>query len=346
LAAVDGGDAFASARFVLWPLAWPLLGASALFVAALALSEVPATVLLAPQQPQMIVPLLMTWVHMQRSDPMIEASLATAGVVVVVGVIAVAMWFVGRRKLQIANPRSQESSNDQDSNRKSARSLASGFLSIGFWNFFVICLLFGAFAQSGCKARSTPKEIWLETGAGPGQCVYPRGITYSPGDDTFYVVDRAAHVQHIDRDGKFLNEWHMPLAQQGKPVGLSVGPDGNLYVPDTHYHRVIVYKPNGAKIREFGGRGTAPGQFIYPTDIAFDKRGYMYIAEYGDNDRIQVFDTDGKFAYQFGKFGTGDGEFSRPQSIVIENENVYVTDACNHRIVVFKTDGTWVRNMG
>jgi DNA-binding beta-propeller fold protein YncE len=127
---------------------------------------------------------------------------------------------------------------------------------------------------------------------------------------------------------------------------VSIGPDGNLYVPDTHYFRVLVYKPNGEKIREFGGRGTEPGKFIYPTDIAFDSRGYMFVAEYGDNDRIQVFDRDGKFAYQFGSFGDGPGQFSRPQSIVIENENVYVTDACNHRLLVFKTDGTFVRSLG
>ncbi len=314
LAAVDGASSFDAARFVIWPLAWPLLGASALFVTALALSEVPATVLLAPQQPQMLVPVLMTWVHMLRYDPMIEASLVTAIIVVVIGIVALVLVKV-RAKPQ------------------AAVKAATAFVCLGW-------------IVGGCNARSNPKEVWCETGTGPGQVVYPRGITYSRADDTFFIVDRAAHVQHIDSRGNCLKDWRMPLAQQGKPVGLSVGPDGYLYVPDTHYHRVIVYKPDGTKIREFGRKGTAQGEFIYPTDIAFDSRGYMFVAEYGDNDRIQVFDRDGKFAYQFGKFGDGDGEFSRPQSIVIENENVYVTDACNHRLVVFKTDGRFVRNMG
>ncbi|MBC8108826.1 MAG: 6-bladed beta-propeller, partial [Anaerolineae bacterium] len=345
LAAVDGASSFAAARYVVWPLAWPLLGASALFVTALSLSEVPATVLLAPQQPPMLVPLLMTWVHMLRYDPMIEASLLSAGIIVAIGVVAVGLWILGRRKSQITNHKSQRSSNAKTSNLKSTPTRA--FFSFGFWNFFVICLLsFGASALSGCDARSSAKAVWLDTGTGPGQVVYPRAICYSPGDDTFFIVDRSAHVQQIDRAGNCLMDWHMPQSQQGKPVGLSIGPDGNLYVPDTHYHRVIVYKTNGEKIREFGGKGSEPGQFIYPTDIAFDSRGYMFIAEYGDNDRIQVFDASGKFAYRFGAFGDRDGEFSRPQSIVIENDYLYVTDACNHRIVVFKTDGTFVRNMG
>ena len=88
------------------------------------------------------------------------------------------------------------------------------------------------------------------------------------------------------------------------------------------------------------------GQFIYPTDIAFDSKGDVYVSEYGDNDRIQVFTREGKFIRSFGKFGDADGEFNRPQSIVIDGDSVYVTDACNHRLCVFKTDGTWVRNMG
>jgi DNA-binding beta-propeller fold protein YncE len=44
--------------------------------------------------------------------------------------------------------------------------------------------------------------------------------------------------------------------------------------------------------------------------------------------------------------GSGDGEFSRPVSMVVDKGFVYVTDASNHRIVVFKTDGTFVKNFG
>jgi DNA-binding beta-propeller fold protein YncE len=211
------------------------------------------------------------------------------------------------------------------------------------WAPFIACIIV---VLSGCSRSSEPKEIWLETGASDGQVVYPRGITYSPADDTFFVVDRMARVQHFDRSGKFLNGWRMPEFGLGKPVGLSIGPDHNLYVPDTHYHRIIVYTPQGQELRRWGSLGTEPGQFIYPTDVAFDEKGNLFVSEYGDHDRIQVFDPQGHFLYQFGKFGQGNGEFSRPQSLLIEHDLIYVTDACNHRICVFRTDGTWVRNMG
>ncbi len=207
-------------------------------------------------------------------------------------------------------------------------------------------VLVAALLFIGCSRANQPDEVWCETGTGPAQTVYPRAIAYSSSDDTFFIVDRQARIQHLDRSGKFLNEWHTPESLQGKPVGLTVGPDGNLWVPDTHYHRVLVYAPDGRLVLQFGSRGTGPGQFIYPTDVAFGPDGRVFVSEYGDHDRIQVFDMQGNYRYEFGAFGDRDGEFSRPQSIVIDGNLVYVTDSCNHRLVVFTLDGKFVRNMG
>lgn len=209
----------------------------------------------------------------------------------------------------------------------------------------VLCVLCGPFIN-GCRDPEKPIAVWLTTGVGPSQVVYPRAIAYDKGRDQFVVVDRMARIQRIDRAGKYVADWHMPDSQLGKPVGISVGPDGNIWVPDTHYHRVIVYDPTGKEIRRFGKMGNGPGEFIYTTDIAFDNKGRVFVAEYGEHDRIQVFDINGNYQYEFGKFGQGDGEFSRPQSIVIVHDLLYIADACNHRIVVFTTDGKWVKNIG
>jgi DNA-binding beta-propeller fold protein YncE len=206
--------------------------------------------------------------------------------------------------------------------------------------------LLSAALLAGCSRSMEPDAIWCETGTAPGQVVYPRAISYSPKDDSFFIIDRVAHVQHLDRQGHYLAGWQMPEWRNGKPVGVSVGPDGNLWVPDTHYHRVVVYSPDGKLLKQWGQEGKGDGEFIYPTDVAFDEQGHIFVSEYGENDRVQVFDPNLKKLYQFGKFGSGAGEFSRPQSMVIDKGLVYITDACNHRLCVFKTDGTFVRNMG
>lgn len=205
-------------------------------------------------------------------------------------------------------------------------------------------LLIALGLAAGCGRSEKPDAIWQPPDIRP--LIYPRGIAYSPLAKEFFVVDRVARIQRINSTGHFVNEWQMPEQEHGRPVGISIGPDGNVYVPDTHYHRVIVYTPDGKELRRWGSFGTGPSQFIYLTDVAFDAKGRVFVSEYGDNDRVQVFTPDGQWLYQFGSFGPGDGQFSRPQSMVIDGDLVYITDACNHRIVVFTIDGKWVRSMG
>ena len=55
------------------------------------------------------------------------------------------------------------------------------------------------------------------------------------------------------------------------------------------------------------------------------------------NDRIQVFDPQGRFLRKWGSEGSGEGEFIRPQGLAIDSDgDVYVSDQGNHRILVFK----------
>jgi ABC-type Fe3+ transport system permease subunit len=97
MASVDGASTFRTAWHVIWPLATPLLLAGGLIVGALSMTEVPATVLLFPQNPQVLSPTLMTWVHMAHYDPMIEASLLMMAVVLIPAVSAVLLTQMGIR---------------------------------------------------------------------------------------------------------------------------------------------------------------------------------------------------------------------------------------------------------
>jgi ABC-type Fe3+ transport system permease subunit/DNA-binding beta-propeller fold protein YncE len=309
-AAIDGAGPLRTMWSVVLPIAWPSLLASGLVIAALALTEVPATVLLAPQT---LVPLLMTWVHMLRFEPMIEASLLMVTLVLLLSLAAAAL----ARLALLKRP----------------------MFSVG-----AIGLLCAATLLAGCSERDRPESIWGQSGRGPGEFVYPRAIAYD--GDGFFVVDRAGRVQRLDSTGRFITGWQMPKFERGKPVGLTVGPDGNLWVPDTHYNRVIVFDPSGKVVREFGSFGEGPGQFILPTDIAFDRDGLVYVAEYGGNDRVQVFDQQGRFVRAFGRIGRGLDELARPQSILVRDDELFIADSCNHRISVWSLDGRHLRNLG
>jgi ABC-type Fe3+ transport system permease subunit len=95
MASIDGASAWQTAFRVVWPLAWPTLLAGGLLVGALSMTEVPATVLIFPQNPQVLTPQLMTWVHMAQYDPMIEASLLMMSVVLIPALLAVGFANLG-----------------------------------------------------------------------------------------------------------------------------------------------------------------------------------------------------------------------------------------------------------
>lgn len=92
MASLDGAGPARTAMWVLWPLTWPSLVAAALLAGALSMTEVAATVLLQPQNPRVLTPMLMSWVHMARYDPMIEASLLMMAMAFVPTLAAVGLW--------------------------------------------------------------------------------------------------------------------------------------------------------------------------------------------------------------------------------------------------------------
>ena len=70
--------------------------------------------------------------------------------------------------------------------------------------------------------------------------------------------------------------------------------------------------------------------------LAIDGDGNVYVADW-ENDRIQVFDPQGRFLRKWGEEGDGDGEFLHPIGLAIDGDgNVYVAEDENHRIQVFR----------
>jgi len=79
--------------------------------------------------------------------------------------------------------------------------------------------------------------------------------------------------------------------------------------------------------------------FNSPLDMAVDNAGNIYILDSG-NQRIQAFDSDGRFIRTIGRKGQGPGEFSSPNSIDIDGEGrLHILDDRQKRIQVFATDG-------
>ena len=78
--------------------------------------------------------------------------------------------------------------------------------------------------------------------------------------------------------------------------------NGRIFVTDGYCNaRVIEYDSTGRKVRQWGRRGTGPGEFDVVHAIAVGPQGNLYVAD-RENGRLQWFDLDGEFLGQW-KFG-------------------------------------------
>jgi len=206
-------------------------------------------------------------------------------------------------------------------------------------------------AVKACSPQPYPEvpgllRIFGGTGMGLGELSYPRAAALE-ADGNLLVVDKSARIQRFTPDGTPVMAWRMPDYDAGKPTGLGVGPDGRIYVADTHYSRVLVFAPDGREVMRFGHRGTGPGEFILPTDVLVTRDGFIYVGEYSGNDRISRFAPDGRYLSSFGGPEAGAARLQRPQGLLPDADgSLWVADACNHRICRFTAEGALVATLG
>ncbi len=203
---------------------------------------------------------------------------------------------------------------------------------------------------SGCdnSGAGAADQVWGIHGRKPGWINKPRAAAFDASDN-LYLVDLTDRIQVFDREGTFLRYWRMPDFNVDGPSGISIDRKGRLLVADTHFYRVLVFSPEGKILQQIGDgvQGSTPGRFGYPCDVVSDKAGNFYVADYGENDRVQVFSPDGKWLRQWGGHGYGPGEFLRPRALAIDDDDhIYVADSGTHRIQVFDTQGKLLRAFG
>lgn len=236
----------------------------------------------------------------------------------------------------------------------------------------LLALLLLSVVMIGCDDRASghvpgaaarlPERVIGSLGRGGGQFIYPRCV--DTDGESLWVIDKAARVQRLSLDGAALGGFTMPRREKGMPTGITIGPDGLLYIADTHEHRVAVFDASAKSdevLQQWGTYGFGDGQFVFPTDVAIapgaDGRTpeRFYVSEYGGNDRVSVFDARCRFLFAIGAPGLASDAagsagivFSRPQSLVYDAraKRLIVVDAANHRLGVFTLDGELIRWIG
>ena len=137
------------------------------------------------------------------------------------------------------------------------------------------------------------------------------------------------------------------------PVDLALTHDDVLYVLNRSY---LYYRQDGVRvtvltmderyINQFSSYGEGDGQLIWPTAIALDPLGNVYVADEWLN-RISFFNKEGEFIKKWGAPGSGPGELDRPAGLAISPDGmVYLSDSRNHRIQKFTLEGKYLGHFG
>ena len=136
-------------------------------------------------------------------------------------------------------------------------------------------------------------------------------------------------------------------AQLNRPTGVALDGAGNLYITDRVNHRIrkvdaagVISTVAGAGRGGYRGDGgpAVAAQLNYPTGVALDGAGNLYIADWG-NDRIRKVDSAGVISTVAGGGSGGDGGpataalLNLPGDVALDGAgNLYIADTLNNRI--------------
>jgi len=131
------------------------------------------------------------------------------------------------------------------------------------------------------------------TGVWAGEFNYPTDVAIA-ADNTLYVADGYNdRVQAFSPNDEFIHKWGGPLAMNifgsfngwfAAVTGISVGPEGNVFVADYYNDRVQKFKPNGGFLNAFGVPTSEPTHTAIAVAVAAD--GTVFVADYA-NHQIQ-----------------------------------------------------------
>jgi DNA-binding beta-propeller fold protein YncE len=125
------------------------------------------------------------------------------------------------------------------------------------------------------------------------------------------------------------------------PTDIAFAPDGSMFMTDGYGNaRVHKFSPDAKYQFSWGEPGTAPGQFNLPHGVWIDQRGRVLVAD-RENDRVQVFDQNGKLLTVWSTELIGPAFF-----YVDDDDIVYIPEHNGGRISILTLDGERLARWG
>lgn len=144
----------------------------------------------------------------------------------------------------------------------------------------------------------------------------------------------SARIIHLDKNGKFINQWYGDQVGQGKfsmAHGLAVDPrTGDVYIGDREEYRIVVFTGDGKFIKTIQMRNLTCALY-------FDSHDQLWVATGWDGQLLKIDKENGKV---LGAIGNGNGEgvgqfLEAPYMAMDSHGNIYAGDTTRGRITEF-----------
>jgi DNA-binding beta-propeller fold protein YncE len=184
------------------------------------------------------------------------------------------------------------------------------------------------------------------------------GVAVDANDRVYLATRVRSCIFVYERDGTFVRTWGEGMFTD-RLHGITVHPDGTLFVVDDAGHSVRHFTAEGKELAPIGPVGKpsdtgydgtnvatvtrSAGPYNRPTNIAVAPNGDLYVSDGYGNARVHHFSPDGKLIRSWGEPGTGPGQFMISHGIcVLPDGRVLVADRENDRIQVFDPKGAFL----
>jgi DNA-binding beta-propeller fold protein YncE len=199
-------------------------------------------------------------------------------------------------------------------------------------------------------------NLFLKLGTGEpateaGSFNEPHSIAVNENLNRIYVSDTHNNrIQVFDMQGNVLAI--MGQADRKGPgtywfaSGLNSDENGNIYAMSLYGGFINVYDPAGKLSGTIGNAGYGPGEFNAAYGLVFHKNS-IWVAD-TRNSRLQHVSLQGEVLCVIGQDeGKGDDQFNNPSDLGFDaQDNIYVTDWKNDRVVKLSPDGRFIRSWG
>lgn len=208
--------------------------------------------------------------------------------------------------------------------------------------------------REGDLKNSSFREPW-------GIAIDDKGKIFATCYNRIFIIDsinnKVSNLTGKNEEG--FEDGNLNEASFNSPSGIVIIKNGNIFVADTFNHAIRYIDMKKGQVTTITGdiKGDIDGtlkeaRFSYPTDIAIDTDGIIYVVD--ANDKIRFIDIENDVVGTLAGTGergfnddlVGEAKFNIPMGITIDKRGqLFIADMNNQRIRVIDKDQTVVSTL-